>query len=60
MDQFYVVINLKFIVNVWRLHIGLQLSIKRNWQLLDITTFHLEDNDYNSYQWIINNIRLFC
>ena len=23
-------------------------------------TFHLEDNGYNSYQWIRNNIRLFC
>ena len=41
------------------LHIGLQLSIKWNWQLLNILTFHLEDNVYNSYQWRINNIRLF-
>ena len=42
------------------LHIGLQLSIKWNWQLLNIVTFHLEDHGYNSCQWIRNIIRLFC
>ena len=41
------------------LHIGLQLSIKWNWQLLNIVTFHLGDNGYNRCQWIRNIIRFF-